>query len=1021
MIGRLTPVQIDQPSLPESSSLLQTVDLLHLLSHVFHVPNTPSWTGFNCRILEDNSLKQKVSYLTPINLSPTNVSVVAYTMEQAQSVGKECGQAYVQVSYDLAIAKIALKIQATEGLKFSNLFIHLGSFYLMMAFFKAVGTFIDECGLSHMMIESKIIASGSVNGIIEGKHFNRCKRLHPLMALGLQILHFDQFLKTERVEHNFVKGQIYEDLLEYQDKKISQSSTLRDLLPNEILSQLLTSYQQYIAETRQGNHGKTAQFYMIYIQLIRYYVNLSRSIRMGDFEMFKAVISKMANLVFIVNQPNYARYCVKYVYVDNLNNVADTHPGLEDDFNKGFFGVKRTDKPFSRVPIDLTLEQTINADAAKRLSGISHFTNSIAARQRWSKSHSIRAALISHVLDICGLRYLEDVTADLQPNRMKIYGKQLADFVEVLEKNCNPFDPSLDSENLYNIATSKPVSPEVADYLISIEENGEGLRNQFINECAEDESRFDKPIKKNRVLNFTEAPKKKKLALGNKVVELRMQRDLFGRMLGISLTHKVDIEKVLSFPLTPMPTSMCHPDGSICKTDKAQLTKLIEKKLETAIDQQPSSFDISIVDGFFMLHLMKEIPQTFDGIAKKFLSAISQMKSVRIDVIFDQYFSPSIKDFERSRREESTIPVFIGPNQIRPHNFGAELKNMEFKIALVNFFIDHWDSEDMVPFIGNKIIYVSFNKCYSYKVLNNKVVRSIEESLSCEEHEEADSRIIYHICQIDFDADVVIRCSDSDILIILMGNMDHLNAFLKIWINIGVGNHQRYVNVNELYRILGDSLSKALPCFHAITGCDYTPAFIRKGKVRPFKILEQSKEYQSAFGNITTDNEDLLDSTFVILEKFVCQMYGVKNSSDVNSVRFHLFSNTFQSKKSDENFEKKFRNFDSSSLPPCKAELQQHLLRVRYVTKLWRNAHLKHPTSLSPVASGWTIKDNKYDFVWFLGEQLPSSIADIIIQNERVLRNDDNDQDDDFNTSSNESDDDDDCQDASFVCNTIME
>ncbi|CAH1963772.1 unnamed protein product [Acanthoscelides obtectus] len=251
--------------------------------------------------------------------------------------------------------------------------------------------------------------------------------------------------------------------------------------------------------------------------------------------------------------------------------------------------------------------------------------------------------------------------------------------------------------------------------------------------------------------------------------------------------------------------------------------------------------------------------------------------------------------------------------------------------------------------------------------------------------------------------------------------MDHLNAFLMIWINNGVGNHQRYVNVNELYRILGDSLSKALPCFHAITGCDYTPAFFRKGKVRPFKILEQSKEYQLAFGNITTDNEDLLDSTFVILEKFVCQMYRVKNSSDVNSVRFHLFSNTFQSKKSDENFEKKFRNFDSSSLPPCKAELQQHLLRVRYVTKLWRNAHLKHPTSLSPVASGWTIKDNKYDFVWFLGEQLPSSIADIIIQNERVLRNDDNDQDDDFNTSSNESDDDDDCEDASFVCNTIME
>ncbi|GFX11449.1 hypothetical protein TNCV_2818831 [Trichonephila clavipes] len=57
-----------------------------------------------------------------------------------------------------------------------------------------------------------------------------------------------------------------------------------------------------------------------------------------------------------------------------------------------------------------------------------------------------------------------------------------------------------------------------------------------------------------------------------------MQRDLFGRLLGISMTNKVDIEKVLGFPLTPIPTSMCHADGSICKTDKAQLIKVLEKK-----------------------------------------------------------------------------------------------------------------------------------------------------------------------------------------------------------------------------------------------------------------------------------------------------------------------------------------------------------------------------------------------------------------------------------------------------------
>ncbi|GFV92983.1 uncharacterized protein TNCV_3426951 [Trichonephila clavipes] len=85
-----------------------------------------------------------------------------------------------------------------------------------MAFFKAIGVFINECGLSHMMIESNIIASGSVNGLVEGKHFNRCRRLQPLMALGLQMLHFDHFLKMDNIEYNFLKEQVTDDLLHYQ-------------------------------------------------------------------------------------------------------------------------------------------------------------------------------------------------------------------------------------------------------------------------------------------------------------------------------------------------------------------------------------------------------------------------------------------------------------------------------------------------------------------------------------------------------------------------------------------------------------------------------------------------------------------------------------------------------------------------------------------------------------------------------------------------------------------------------------
>ncbi|GFY02217.1 uncharacterized protein TNCV_5100761 [Trichonephila clavipes] len=137
--------------------------------------------------------------------------------------------------------------------------------------------------------------------------------------------------------------------------------------------------------------------------------------------------------------------------------------------------------------------------------------------------------------------------------------------------------------------------------------------------------------------------------------------------------------------------------------------------------------------------------------------------------------------------------------------------------------------------------------------------------------------------------------------------MDHLNASLKLWIQWEVGYHERLIRINDLYQGLGISLTKTLPRFHAITGCDYTPAFFRKGKLRAFKLLKKSVEYQLACQEIITDDED--EHTFATLEKFICLMYGVPNSSNVNDAYLYLFSKTYQLKKSD-NFEKKCRSFD---------------------------------------------------------------------------------------------------------------
>lgn len=110
----------------------------------------------------------------------------------------------------------------------------------------------------------------------------------------------------------------------------------------------------------------------------------------------------------------------------------------------------------------------------------------------------------------------------------------------------NPFKHNeIDHDHLYNLATGKPISDDVANFLLNIQTVGNN--ETFIDECAQSVqsvTRFEKPIKQNKVLNFVSANTKKKMAVNNEALEVRLllilERNLFGHLLIISLTENID-------------------------------------------------------------------------------------------------------------------------------------------------------------------------------------------------------------------------------------------------------------------------------------------------------------------------------------------------------------------------------------------------------------------------------------------------------------------------------------------------
>jgi hypothetical protein len=163
---------------------------------------------------------------------------------------------YMEVTYDLAIAKVALQIQSMETSQFDNLFIHFGSFHIMMAYFKAIGKLIDSYGITNIMVNTDILASDSINSFITSKHFNRCKRIHPFLYLGLEMLHFETFLEENDIQ---VSNDINNYLLLFsKEKSASPTST------NDEMICLLEKYDEYKEQTFNGAHGKTPEFFMIH-------------------------------------------------------------------------------------------------------------------------------------------------------------------------------------------------------------------------------------------------------------------------------------------------------------------------------------------------------------------------------------------------------------------------------------------------------------------------------------------------------------------------------------------------------------------------------------------------------------------------------------------------------------------------------------------------------------------------------------------------------------------------------------
>ena len=154
----------------------------------------PNWAGFVSITGEMPQNKRTIYYMPVINHLVTELSTVQQLLRLSKVVTDVIGQHYTICTFDLAILMKALEIIWNEKKNTETSLYKLGLFILLVHTVNILGEKMDGSRFNEVLLESGIGTSGSINGIMKGKHYNRALRVHLAVCKALERLLLARYL-----------------------------------------------------------------------------------------------------------------------------------------------------------------------------------------------------------------------------------------------------------------------------------------------------------------------------------------------------------------------------------------------------------------------------------------------------------------------------------------------------------------------------------------------------------------------------------------------------------------------------------------------------------------------------------------------------------------------------------------------------------------------------------------------------------------------------------------------------------
>ena len=191
------------------------------------------------------SKQTKLTYLPPIQMPITEYGTFFEMLRQSRELARKVNMKYTHITLDVGAAINAYHVIWNNPNLWSDIIIHLGDFHAINAYFGAIGTFVSGSGFEDILFQAGLCSAGNLNGLLSGKHYNRCWLLHESFSEAIIRLFQEQYVP-----------EIPDSLINFA-KHPPGTVDIEELLADPCIQAYLKYYVQQVKKCLNGEFGKT--------------------------------------------------------------------------------------------------------------------------------------------------------------------------------------------------------------------------------------------------------------------------------------------------------------------------------------------------------------------------------------------------------------------------------------------------------------------------------------------------------------------------------------------------------------------------------------------------------------------------------------------------------------------------------------------------------------------------------------------------------------------------------------------